>query len=467
MKLRLTNNRTFVDTASADEADWLWEYLSFEDSRLSYLQRQRRKKGFAPLKDDRIRVFDRLSRSFPGGFTSMVLKAARDASLAVTVDDHRVKPVALDTSADLSWLRDYQLEGVKRSVRATRGLLWLPTGSGKTEIAVGLAACLPCQWLFIVHRSTLMHQAADRFESRLCDQSGRVGDEQWTEERFTTATFQTLYKALKVGKPEAQRLLDSTEGLIVDEAHTLPADSFLAVVNRVRKAYWRIGMSGTPLARGDRRSVLAVGALGPVIHRVPAEDLIAQGVLAKPQITMVAVPAVSTAATYQGVYGECVVRGTQRNKALVEIAKRAAKPALLFVKQIKHGRVLCERLGKAGISAGFVWGDKQTASRQAAIKRLVRGDLDVLVCSVVFQEGTDIPELRSVIVGSAGRSVIATIQRIGRGMRVAEEKGNTFEVWDIYDKGHKILERHARARRKAYEREGHDVTIEQSVTPSK
>ncbi len=77
------------------------------------------------------------------------------------------------------------------------------------------------------------------------------------------------------------------------------------------------------------------------------------------------------------------------------------------------------------------------------------------------------PSLRSVIVGGGGKSIIATLQRLGRGMRVdrkadgtIHEGGSVFEVWDILDKGNKWLEKHARVRMNAYAGEGYETFIE-------
>jgi superfamily II DNA or RNA helicase len=133
------------------------------------------------------------------------------------------------------------------------------------------------------------------------------------------------------------------------------------------------------------------------------------------------------------------------------------KPALVFVKQVNHGKILKDRMEREGLKVDFVWGQKATSQRKAAIERLVRTDIDVLICSVIFQEGTDIPELESVLIAAGGKSVIATLQRIGRGMRMTAGKGNTFEVWDIEDSGVDALARHSRARRRAYEKEGYPV----------
>jgi superfamily II DNA or RNA helicase len=210
-----------------------------------------------------------------------------------------------------------------------------------------------------------------------------------------------------------------------------------------------------------------LGALGQVIYRVKTQLLVDRGVLARPTVRLATVTQMSARPTWQGVYGECVVRGASRNQTLVSLARRATKPGFLFVQQVEHGKALAKMLINAGIKADFVWGSHSLAWRKSHIRRLVQGHFDVLVCSSVFQEGIDVPELRSVIVGSGGKSVIATLQRLGRGMRVERrgdgsvvDGGDRFEVWDIADRGNDWLQRHARERLNAYTGEGFETFIE-------
>ena len=330
--------------------------------------------------------------------------------------------------------------------------------SGKTELAIALHQVLSCRWLFLVHRTTLVEQAAERFTLRTGQTADIIGEGRWenTGATFTCASFQSIYSALKRKDPRVLVLLQQIQGLLVDEVHVLPSDTYWRVSMTTQQAYYRFGLSGTPLARGDRRSLLAIASTGPIIYRIQPDVLIAAGVLAKPRIQLVPVAQLSTCKTWQGVYGECIVRSRTRNQTIVDCAKRAEKPCLVFVKEIQHGRLLTERLLKANLRAEFVFGADSTPERQAATRRLVRGDLDVLVSSVIFQEGVDIPQLRSVVIANGGRSVIAALQRIGRGMRVTADK-NTFQVWDVADHGCKLLERHTKARVRAYTSQGYET----------
>jgi superfamily II DNA or RNA helicase len=471
MKLTITNTIVTAD-GTRDELVWLDRCLSFPDRRWQ-----------ARSGDGKLHLLTQ-ERTFPTGLLPRVRRFALKHARAIELVDARVVPCTPDPTADIEWLRHHpqvtapithQVAAVAAVVKYKRGVLWIPTGGGKTEVAIGLTLILPCRWLFFVHRAGLLRQTAARYHDRTGLDAGIVGDADWDVPdgcQFVVATYQTLAAKLRRGDTRAQAVLDSAQAVVFDEAHTLPADQFFRVAMGTPNAYYRVAMSGTPLARTDRRAVYTVACTGPVIYRVPTPTLMDLGILSRPNIRMCTVVQkgdprrhdfygdgpTGEPTTYQGVYGHYVVRSAVRNKALVKDATEIPKPALLFVKELAHGRALTERLTKAGVRTEFVWGSHGTATREAAIKRLVRNDVDVIVCSVIFQEGIDIPSLAGVVVGSGGASVIAAIQRVGRGSRRAEGK-TTFEVRDIFDAGHPWLERHAKARRKAYLAEGYEVSV--------
>lgn len=530
MWLTIGNLWAQLSNATAEETIWLSEYLAFDD-RSSFFR-----KGAV----EKIQLYDNVRGTFPAGMSGIVARGARKAGYSVQFLDQRRTPtipiVGTARDAALYWLRPYQREAVDTLIEKARGIIHAPTGAGKTEMAAGLIRTIGGKWLFIVHNTKLMHQAAQRIDQRdreylagslppgtdpdIVDQAllrvgvlhskcGLVGDGHWDEGlNVTCCTFQTLAKALRrkrgkfvdpVRAAKAKALLDSANGIIVDECHVLPADSFWNVLMSADNAYYRIGISGTPLARGDRRSVLAVAALGPVQYRITPDVLIDAGVLARPRIRMIACEqnmadpicprcnGTGDQGFGPGSCGSCRGKGVRlprwqlvqkklisqsrkRNELVVNaVLNLAEKPCLVFVENIEHGKALLATLRAHNVEldedesrASFVWGAHDTAGRDKAIKDLIEGRIDVLIASRIFQEGIDIPPIKSVVIASGGKSVIAALQKIGRGMRVTEGK-TEIDVFDFNDTGHRWLKSHTAQRIKAYNTEGYEVILEASL----
>lgn len=229
----------------------------------------------------------------------------------------------------------------------------------------------------------------------------------------------------------------------------------------LKNAWFRLGLSATPLDRDDRASLRTLGAIGPVLFELSPQVLIDEGVLAQPDIRMIDChQGALHDASWRQVYDDLIVRSGPRNKLLAEMAERAEKPCLVFVDEIDHGQRVMREIAKRGMNVEFVWGDHSIAWRRGKVKDLVRGQLDVLVCNTIFQEGIDIPELAAVVMGAGKSSVVATKQRIGRGARSNLGTKPTFQVWDVRDRGQKWLSTHARDRKSTYESDGYIVKTE-------
>ncbi len=464
--MRLTVEQTYVRVeATKEEREWLDSYLTFSTEQ--FVSRGGRAKHVT----EDLHLYNARREHFPTGLLPLVRKHAHANGVSLDIDDRRLAPLAYREDADLGWLRDYQRDAVRRAAIAGRGILWLATGAGKTEIAAGLTRAVPGRWLFVVHRTNLARAAAERIERRTGERVGMIDADTFAVERVTCATFQTLTRMLagqhkRVTREDAVRLLSRFDGVMVDEAHTLPAQTYYRTLMSIPNAHWRIGLSGTPLARGDRKSIFTIASLGPVLMRVKAETLIEEGHLSRPIIRMVTVPQAVDKPTWHGAYTQGVVNSTPRNRVVLDLALRAHKPSMVFVKQLKHGQRLKQLLERASLRVSFVNGSAPVDARMAAVERLERGDLDVIVTTAVFQEGVDAPGLRSVVLADAGRSVIALLQKIGRGMRRTDVK-TTFEVWDVFDLqeqgGKKWLENQSRARARSYLDEGHTVEVADSA----
>lgn len=483
MKLREGVVWTQVE-ASPEERSWLDQFLTFRDDKAYYRAKATGGDGF-------VRMFD--GARFRSGLVPVVKQAVKEVHELEHEFD--LPPARATVAADLGWLREYQLEAVEKITRLRRGVVYSPTGSGKTEIAIGCVLTRPARWLFLAHRDNLVRQAAQRYEKR----TGRkpasvtgagelvlpdgtvVGTD--VEDVLAFATYNLVYKYLpsdaewvrysgKAKLTAMEVLLASFDGVIVDEVHTVASPGMpTAILNRCTRAQYRVGVSGTPADQGDLRSFQTIANIGPVRFRIDAATLIAAGHTSpgRAHFVPVAHPP-PKAVTWQGVYKEHVVKSEARLRVSIACAKRAPTPFLVFVADLKSGhlRALLEGLRAAGLTVEPVSGSTVSRKRDAQVSRLRDGDLDGIVCTEVFQEGVDIPELRSVIIAAGEKSTVASVQRLGRGTRLAEDK-DEFVIYDVYDytvgppeewrTAWDWLENHSRDRAHAYRSQAVEVTI--------
>lgn len=485
MIIEVGNTTARVTHATESERAWLDEYLSYTDKAAQFRARYT---GKSPV----VHLFSAQTSTFPAGYVPLVVKTAQHEGRAVDVVARTVPPVAIDNTADIGWLRDYQMSAIDAVKRHSRGILHLPTGGGKGELIAAIPLVLPCTWLMLVNSISLVMQGAERFERRTGLSAGRIGDGVFDipkGARFIACSFDSLRSLLERGEASGRALVTQAQGLIVDEVHAVGGDTLFRTCQSVQ-AYYRIGLSATPLSRGDNKNALIIGAIGPVIYRVDVDTLVGKGVIERPHVHLVPfkhekpvdVNARSTFA-WSKVYANAIVKNASRNALALSLTKRAEKPCIVFVKNISHGKALTKALEREGIKARFVWGDLSATARDYLIKDVERGVIDVLVASVVFQVGVDIPSLRSAVIVTGGKSTIATIQRVGRGMRKAEGKTG-FDVYDIEDvscgcvKAAKAmglrgstgshaacrwLEAHSHERVSAYVKEAYEVTRDPSI----
>lgn len=396
--------------------------------------------------------------TFPVGLLELVRSAALRDGIALDVHDAREPPVQWDPALLPEGLRDYQTEAISTALRAGRGILKLGTGSGKGNIVAAIPQAAQTTWVVLVHRGHLLHDLAQRFEEATGEKAGRIQSGQWSVRRVTFATLQTLYANRR--KYAARELFRDTNGLIVDEAHTVSANTFAEVIESFTAAYWRIGLSATPFDRSDARGVFNAALLGPMLYDLSAGELVERGTLARPEIEMVRFkhPAGVIGLSWHDLYRTEIAENDARNSLCIAAALRLPRPAMVFVTQIEHGRTLERAIAAGGATARFVHGGSNGWQRLRVIDDLNRGRLDVAVANSVFNEGVNVEGLRSVVIAAGGASPIATLQRVGRATRRTEGK-TTCKVFDLFDEGVPSLERHSAERRISYVREGYAVTV--------
>lgn len=330
-------------------------------------------------------------------------------------------------------LRDYQLNAIYKSFKNTfhgmwwpRGIIQLATGGGKTEVAAAMILITQVPTLFVVNKKTLLHQTVARFKKYGLD-VGAVGDGLCEMRHMVTvATVQTL---MQEGKGDISlQLSKDIEQVFFDEGHHLAADLqkgniFVALGNKLPNAYMRWGLTATPFMKDKYSDNLLEGGTGKVLFTASNEELISQGYLTPPEITMIPISKDdSLPQTWPDCYNAGIIHNDERNIRIVEEIQNSDKPCMVLVSKVEHGKVLKDIVDNHNMNVEFLCGKDDQDTREKVVQKLKDGRLDCLIATTIFDEGVDIPELRTLILAGGGKSIISGLQRLGRGLRLAEGK---------------------------------------------
>jgi superfamily II DNA or RNA helicase len=402
---------------------------------------------------------------FPTGLLSSVLDVlGSDVSI---VDDREIEtPELVSTTVPL---RDYQWEAVKAAFERVHLKMWWPrgvfkvaTGGGKTEIAAAMIEMARVPTLFIVHRKDLLHQAHNRFREKYGLNASMLGDGHHDYSGdVVVATVQTI-NAMYKSNPLDLTWMNNIEQVFFDEAHLIAADLnkgnlFQLVADLVPNAYMRWGLTATPFLKDQLSNWLLEGATGDVLYEVTNKELIERGFLTEPVVTVYKVPKHDGVPdNWPACYDVGIIANEKRNRKVVECVQGLGGPALVLVQRESHGKILELMFKERGMDVPFVYGKHDSDVRKESISLLKQGIIPAVIASTIWDEGVDIPELRTLVLAGGGKSLIKQLQRLGRGLRLSEGK-NVVEVIDFYDKSRRWLKQHSDVRCKLWKEEGFKI----------
>jgi superfamily II DNA or RNA helicase len=235
--------------------------------------------------------------------------------------------------------------------------------------------------------------------------------------------------------------------IIVDEAHGLRGNVLGELLNEYGKHIpYRFGVTGTlPKAESDALAVKV--AVGTVQFSIPAHELQEQGYLAKLDIDVIQ-HKIDLTEQYQKYLEEEIedkpLTYTQfrdsyfpeysAEKAYLQTHEDRTEWIAEYIKvkhELKQGNVLClvngvrfgKKLADLIPDAVFLSGKDKMKDRREIYERFKdNNDVTLIATAQIASTGLDIPRIFNMISIDMGKSFIRTIQSIGRGLRLAEDK---------------------------------------------
>jgi superfamily II DNA or RNA helicase len=358
-----------------------------------------------------------------------------------------------------------------------RGVVVLPTGSGKSQVALMAMLEVQRSTLIVAPTIDLMNQWYDLLSKAFAIDVGLLGGGYHEIEDVTVATYDSAYMHME--------RLGNRFGLIVfDEVHHLPGEMYSHAAEMCI-APNRLGLTATP-ERADGRHVLLDTLVGPVAYERGIRELsgeyLAEYRVERRQVQMVAEERVQYEAAlheYQRFLQDKNIRlgsaNGWRNFVMLSAKStdgRRAMHAYRRHRQIALGttakmRVL-EEILKAHprdrvliftndnesvheISETFlipaITHRTRTKERKYILEAFNKGEYLGLVASKVLNEGVNIPEANVAVVLSGSGTIREHVQRLGRILR--QRQGKQAVLYEVISKD--TVEDRISARRRRHE----------------
>lgn len=338
-----------------------------------------------------------------------------------------------------------------------RALLSLPTGAGKTRIAVESIVRsirdgeLTGPILWIAQTDELCEQAVETWSfvwRAIGPQQSLHISRLWGSfeaepvQRSTHVVITTIAKILnRVDDPDYE-WLSKADCAIVDEAHGSTTPSYTKVLSwlgfrRNRERIPLVGLTATPF-RGTsteqtKRLVNRYGSRR-LDHGVfdgddPYAHLQDMGVLAEVdhrildgydiELSADELAALEQLRRLPSNVGERIGANQERNdKIMSEVLSLPDDwPILLFAASVDHAQTLAALLTLEGVPAASVTGQTDGHVRRHYVEQFRTGDIRVLTNYNVLTQGFDAPATRAVVVARPTFSANLYQQMIGRGLR--------------------------------------------------
>lgn len=450
--LVIKNSYLTVSSENEELLEGLYEALSFQDTSKAYAFGAFDKSKITTVRFAKYeKDMEVATLRIPIGFLSFVESVLEDFEHSTIDDRPDINNVKyLDTKIELKDIQLYlhQKDAVKAALKERRGIVMSPTGSGKTEIFLAMLKMLKDPTLVVFNRTQLAHQTMERAQGRGIN-AGIVQGKNVLEKHVTMATIQSIEKLDDIR---------DYKNLILDEVHNAGSRSYQDILKR--KHWYRIyGFSATPVnpSKMDLRSAKIIANVGPVIYEAKSKKLMDEGIIAKPTIYMVPIhqPDDIEDFDYREAELSGIVHNSHRNEIIKAITEFHEKDqVLILTKYVDQGK----EIQKLIPDAPFIWNEVKVKDRMKVVADFDSGKIPVLIASRILDEGIDIKNFKVLIVASAGAKFTKTIQRLGRGLRVTEDK-KTVTVYDFIDNTQRNLYKHSLQRMKDYKTYGYDNIV--------
>lgn len=309
-----------------------------------------------------------------------------------------------------------------RSAGNQAGLVVLATGLGKTWLAAFDSEPFE-KVLFVAHRDEILIQSMNTF--RRIRQSSTFGfyngQEKSPEVDVLFASIQTLGRKQHLHNFEP----DSFDYIVIDEFHHAHAPTYRRLIDHFAPKFL-LGLTATP-ERTDGGDLLAYCGQNLVYRCDLARGIIAGRLCpfryfgVPDSIDYQNIPWHSGKFKEMDLDNALVIKARSQN-VWDQYQKYAGTRTLAFCASLRHAEHMRAFFTEKGASVVAVHSGPESSSRSDSLNRLEAGELDVVFCVDMFNEGVDVKEIDTVMMLRPTESRIIWLQQLGRGLRCCKGK---------------------------------------------
>lgn len=395
-----------------------------------------------------------------------LVEVAAHLGLTVTGGPATLGPPRLSdmpaATTDLS-LRPYQEQALDAwELAGRRGVVSLPTGAGKTHLAMGAIVRVGRPALVLVPTRVLLEQWARRIRESLGIQAALYGDGDHQIGPLTVCTFESAFRRM-------DEFGDRFDLLLVDEAHHFGLGGRCEALEMCT-AHARLGLTATPPETPEAVATLD-RLLGPSVFHLGLQDLAGTHLAPFERVRL----GVSLDADEQSAYaaawgrfqeamrlfrrsraegrwadfvraamqsaaGRQALAGHREARRIVSVARAKLRCVANLVERHAGARTLAftadnaaaYELSRALLIPALTC-DIPRAEREDVLARFREGSVRTLVSARVLNEGIDVPEAAVGIVLGGSLGPREHVQRVGRLLRPSP--GKVARVYEVVVRG--------------------------------
>lgn len=231
------------------------------------------------------------------------------------------------------------------------------------------------------------------------------------------------------------------EGLNVSNCHLFAAKSLRKIMESLSKAYYRIGTTGS-LTGSKTHEMVLMGLFGPKFQTATTRELMDQGYVAELDIKCLVIKhPEDRSKQVKGMTWQEEIKYLfgmeERNEFISELVSHLKGNVLVLCQYVKEHAIPLHDLIRDRLPPErnvYLIVGKVDPEERERIRKILETEKDaVLVAGIkAFATGSNVKNIRHMVFASPGKSMVTTLQSIGRGIRKSPTKTKA-TLYDIVD----------------------------------